>query len=77
MCDMKFVTSETAWCPGCGNFNILEALRMALERLNKKPHEVLIVGGIGQAAKNSSSISMQTDSAVFTAGLCLLQLPQK
>ncbi|NLX70653.1 MAG: 2-oxoacid ferredoxin oxidoreductase [Clostridiales bacterium] len=57
MCDMKFVTSETAWCPGCGNFNILEALRMALERLNKKPHEVLIVGGIGQAAKTPQYIN--------------------
>ena len=43
MCDMKFVVSETAWSR-CGNFNILDALKMALERLGRKNHEVLIVG---------------------------------
>lgn len=51
MCDMKYNISETAWCPGCGNFNIIEALKEALEKSGKKPHEVLVVGGIGQAAK--------------------------
>ena len=44
-------TLETAWCPGCGNFGILGALKGALESLNLDPHDVLIVGGIGQAAK--------------------------
>ena len=47
----KFCTSETAWCPGCGDFIILEALRETLEKSGKQPHEVLLVGGIGQAAK--------------------------
>lgn len=46
-----YVTYETAWCPGCGNFNILDSLQKTLEALNKDPHDVLIVGGIGQAAK--------------------------
>ena len=46
-----YETCETAWCPGCGNFVILECLKAALERLNKKPHEVLLAAGIGQAAK--------------------------
>ncbi|MDP2719461.1 MAG: thiamine pyrophosphate-dependent enzyme [Dehalococcoidia bacterium] len=41
----------SAWCPGCGNFGILGALKEALVQLNKQPHEVLIVSGIGQAAK--------------------------
>jgi len=40
-----------AWCPGCGNFSILKALKSALVELNKKPGEVVIVSGIGQAAK--------------------------
>ncbi len=52
-----FETYETAWCPGCGNFSILECLKTALEELEKKPHEVLIVGGIGQAAKTPQYIS--------------------
>lgn len=42
---------ETAWCPGCGNFGILDALKEALAELGKEPHEVLICSGIGQAAK--------------------------
>jgi 2-oxoglutarate ferredoxin oxidoreductase subunit beta len=42
---------ETAWCPGCGNFSILEAVKKALMASGLKPHEVLFVSGIGQAAK--------------------------
>ncbi|MFQ5801155.1 MAG: 2-oxoacid:ferredoxin oxidoreductase subunit beta [Candidatus Hydrothermarchaeales archaeon] len=42
---------ETAWCPGCGNFAILMAVKKALVKLDKKPHEVLIVSGIGQSGK--------------------------
>jgi 2-oxoglutarate ferredoxin oxidoreductase subunit beta len=47
----EFQKFETAWCPGCGNFGILEALRQTLEDMDLKPHKVLLVGGIGQAAK--------------------------
>ena len=50
-------TRETAWCPGCGNFNILDCLRTALEELGKDPSEVLMVAGIGQAAKLPQYIS--------------------
>jgi 2-oxoglutarate ferredoxin oxidoreductase subunit beta len=57
MSNTDYIISETAWCPGCGNFNILEALKNALEILGKKPHEVLIVGGIGQAAKTPQYIN--------------------
>ncbi len=42
---------ETAWCPGCGNFSILKALKDALVKIGKEPHEVLIVSGIGQSGK--------------------------
>jgi 2-oxoglutarate/2-oxoacid ferredoxin oxidoreductase subunit beta len=51
-----FNTFETAWCPGCGNFSILECLKTALEELEKDPHDVLVVGGIGQAAKTPQYI---------------------
>jgi 2-oxoglutarate ferredoxin oxidoreductase subunit beta len=40
-----------AWCPGCGNFGILNALKTALLELGLKLEEVLMVSGIGQAAK--------------------------
>jgi len=42
---------ETAWCPGCGNFSILEAVKQGLADSGIAPHEVLLVSGIGQAAK--------------------------
>ncbi len=35
------------WCPGCGDFGVLNALKMALTRLELVPHEVLLIGGIG------------------------------
>ena len=57
MAECTFCTTETAWCPGCGNFSILDALREALEKLGRKPHEVLVVGGIGQAAKTPQYIN--------------------
>ncbi len=46
-----YLLGETAWCPGCGNFAIREALAEALFALGLAPHEVLICSGIGQAAK--------------------------
>ncbi|UCH78428.1 MAG: 2-oxoacid ferredoxin oxidoreductase [Candidatus Coatesbacteria bacterium] len=42
---------ETAWCPGCGNFALLEAVKEGLARADLAPHQVLFVSGIGQAAK--------------------------
>lgn len=42
---------ETAWCPGCGNFAILKAVKRALVSLGLRPQQVLFVSGIGQAAK--------------------------
>ena len=42
---------KTAWCPGCGNHAILNAVKDALVALDHKPHEMLFVSGIGQAAK--------------------------
>ncbi|MFO7838044.1 MAG: 2-oxoacid:ferredoxin oxidoreductase subunit beta [Desulfosalsimonadaceae bacterium] len=42
---------ENKWCPGCGNFMILEAMKEALAGLELLPEKVLLVSGIGQAAK--------------------------
>ncbi len=39
------------WCPGCGNFGILTALRKALVALTIEPYQILLVSGIGQAGK--------------------------
>jgi 2-oxoglutarate ferredoxin oxidoreductase subunit beta len=40
-----------AWCPGCGNFAILRALKNVLIELEIEPYQVLFVSGIGQAPK--------------------------
>lgn len=42
---------DIAWCPGCGNFGILNVLKTALAELNISPEKLVIVSGIGQAAK--------------------------
>lgn len=42
---------KKAWCPGCGNHKLLEALEKALNDLGKEPYNTVIVSGIGQAAK--------------------------
>jgi len=42
---------DIAWCPGCGNFPILKTLKRALAELQIKPADLVLVSGIGQAAK--------------------------
>lgn len=42
---------DIAWCPGCGNFSILNTLKAVLEELDKSPQMTVIASGIGQAAK--------------------------
>jgi len=39
------------WCPGCGNFGILNAIKMALAEQNIAPHEIVMVTGIGCGSK--------------------------
>ena len=38
---------EPDWCPGCGDFGVLNCLRRACVELQLKPHEILTVSGIG------------------------------
>ena len=35
------------WCPGCGDFGVLAALKQAIAELGLQPHEVLTISGIG------------------------------
>ena len=39
------------WCPGCGDFGILNAVKQALAELEIYPHEVVFVSGIGCGSK--------------------------
>jgi len=42
---------ENKWCPGCGNFLIINSMKQALADLDILPQKLLIVSGIGQAGK--------------------------
>lgn len=50
-------TQETAWCPGCGNFSIWDTMVKVLNELEANPSDVLLVGGIGQAAKTNQYVN--------------------
>jgi len=50
-----------AWCPGCGNFSILKALDAALDSCGVDRGRLVLVSGIGQAAK----CPHYTDANVF------------
>lgn len=39
------------WCPGCGDYGILSALKMALNELGIPPEKNVVVSGIGCSAK--------------------------
>jgi 2-oxoglutarate ferredoxin oxidoreductase subunit beta len=61
---------DVAWCPGCGNFSILKSLKKALERLQIPREKLVMVSGIGQAAK-----APQYVNASFFNGLHGRSLP--
>lgn len=42
---------DITWCPGCGNFGIRNILMKTLAELDIEPKNLVIVSGIGQAAK--------------------------
>ncbi len=49
MADAAVFKSEVKpdWCPGCGDFGVLNSLQKACADLNLNPHEVMVVSGIG------------------------------
>ena len=50
--DLK-TTVHNDWCPGCGDFGILNAVQMALAEMNVDPTQAVIVSGIGCSGKVS------------------------
>jgi 2-oxoglutarate ferredoxin oxidoreductase subunit beta len=39
--------ADPDWCPGCGDFGVLSALKQAIVELGLYPHEVMTISGIG------------------------------
>lgn len=51
-------TANNTWCPGCGNFAILNAVKQTLFNMNKNPWEVVAVTGIGCHGKFTDYIGV-------------------
>ena len=44
-------TLPPVWCPGCGDFAVLNAMQKALAELGIPPHELVFVSGIGCSSR--------------------------
>ncbi len=51
MIEKEFYDKDIAWCPGCGDFPILRTLDKAIEAVGLDRKKLVLVSGIGQAAK--------------------------
>ncbi|MDZ7701693.1 MAG: thiamine pyrophosphate-dependent enzyme [Halobacteriales archaeon] len=48
------IEPQATWCPGCGDFGVLKALKQAMPEVGRGPDETLLVTGIGCSGKLSS-----------------------
>jgi len=48
------IEPQATWCPGCGDFGVLKALKQAMPEVGRTPDETLMVTGIGCSGKLSS-----------------------
>lgn len=39
------------WCPGCGDYGVLQALYRALASIGRPPHEIAFISGIGCSSR--------------------------
>jgi 2-oxoglutarate ferredoxin oxidoreductase subunit beta len=56
-------TAPNQWCPGCGNFGILNNIQSVLEELGAdglSPEKVVVVAGIGQHAKMADYLNVNS-----------------
>ena len=48
------IEPQATWCPGCGDFSVLKALKQAMPEVGRTPDEVLLCTGIGCSGKLNS-----------------------
>jgi 2-oxoglutarate ferredoxin oxidoreductase subunit beta len=60
---------ESAWCPGCGNFPMLQAFKQALAELEMPPEDILVVSGIGQSSKFPHYVKCHTFNGIHGRAL--------
>jgi len=61
--------NKMSWCPGCGDYSILLALKQAIFELGLKPHNTMIVSGIGQAAKTPQYVNANSFNSLHGRSL--------
>jgi 2-oxoglutarate ferredoxin oxidoreductase subunit beta len=71
MSDTVWGERETAWCPGCGNFALMKAVKMALTEAELVPRDCLFVSGIGQAAKAPQYLNCNFFNGLHGRGLAV------
>ncbi len=49
----EFRGAKPTWCPGCGDFAVLQAIQTALAVTGNQPHETVVTSGIGCSGKTS------------------------
>ena len=49
--------AEPDWCPGCGDFGVLTAIKQALLELGVRPHQAMVISGIGCSSNLPGYIS--------------------
>jgi 2-oxoglutarate ferredoxin oxidoreductase subunit beta len=60
---------DIAWCPGCGDYAIRASLLAALDELGLEPAKVVLVSGIGQAAKMPQYVNTSFFNGLHGRGL--------
>jgi pyruvate ferredoxin oxidoreductase beta subunit len=63
------IEPQATWCPGCGDFGVLNALKGAMADLGRTPDETLLVTGIGCSSKLNSYFDSYGFHSIHGRGL--------
>ncbi len=63
------VKEKIQWCPGCGNFGLITALKGAMAELGLKNHETVVVSGIGCSSKLPHYVNTYGFESIHGRGL--------
>jgi 2-oxoglutarate/2-oxoacid ferredoxin oxidoreductase subunit beta len=61
------------WCPGCGDFGVVQAIFRALAAVGRAPHEIAFVSGIGCSSRIPGYTSAYGFNAVHGRALPIAQ----
>lgn len=76
MSDELTIYEENTWCPGCGNFGIFNAFKMAVKRLEEEGisrNKVVITAGIGCHAKIFDYLNLSGLYSIHGRGISTAQ----